>query len=394
MLGLLGNRLRAIVALSFLVAAPWFSSCAGTGPVRTEETLCPAKNSRIRDIRVLQPEGARPRFSPSGDLVVFDRRNPDGYFDVYLSDLEGNIVGSLTEGKEGIGQKNNGNAVFHPGGAYVVFLSEEEGHYLEEYSWSGDPGIGLFCNLWATDPEGSRFYRLTDLPMKRGPADKTPVTAITNPLFSPDGSTLFWTERFDQGGRWGKWRIKAARFRVENGTPALGDERVVFTPARGNYVTAMGFLSPEEMVVAGNLDGRHEYGMDQYIFNLETGELRNLTRTPEYWEEESSVTPGGKIVFMSNADSGYRFDFGDPAWWSQPMERDYYLMDPYGGGMERLTYFNDPQAPEYRGGLTLAVAADISPDGRMLAATLADGSGRAGRDARMTVLLCEFAEPL
>jgi hypothetical protein len=388
--------LLIVAMLPFFLAMLWISSCAGSRSILEGECLHPGKNPRVKDIKTLQREGARPRFSPSGQLIVFDRKNRDGYYDVYLTDLQGNVICSLTDGKEGIGQRSNGNAVFYPEGGYVIFLSEEEGHYLQDYSWSGDPGIGLFCNLWASDLEGNRFFRLTNLPIKRSLADKTPVMAITNPLFSPDGTILFWTERYDEGGHnnWGKWRIKAADFVVENGVPGLRHERTILAPQGGNYVTAMGFLNLEEMVVAGNLDGQHEYGMDQYVYNLATGELSNLTRTPEYWEEDSSVTPAGKIIYMSNEDSRYKFNFDDPHWQLQPMEREYYIMNEYGGGKERLTYFNDPTAPEYMGRKVLAVAADVSPDGRMLAATIGEDYGETERNVVLKIVLVEFTESL
>lgn len=93
---------------------------------------------------------------------MFDRRNSGDYYDVYLTDLSGNIVASLTENKKRIGQRNNGNAVFHLSGEYIVFLSEEE-HFGVQWKWLGDPGLRPFCNLWVTTRMGSRFWKLTNI---------------------------------------------------------------------------------------------------------------------------------------------------------------------------------------------------------------------------------------
>lgn len=162
---------------------------------------------------------------------------------------------------------------------------------------------------------------------------------------------------------------------------------MVFTPAKGNYVTLMGFTGHKQLLLAGNLDGQHEYGMDQYIYDIGAGTLTNLTNTPDFWEEDSHVFPQGRIIYMSNKDSRYKFNFNNANWASQPMERDYYLMNLDGSGKERLTYFNDPAAPEYVGRRVLAVASDVSPDGSLVAATLGVDDGTAHRDVLLKVAL-------
>lgn len=361
----------------------------------TEGKVCTGKNSKIKSIKFIHQKGVRPRFSPDGRQIVFDRKNPDGHFDVYLSDINGSNVKSLTEGKTGIGQKSNGNALYHPAGNHIVFISEEEEHVFDKYPGYGDSGIGLFSNLWATDPEGKNFWKMTNIPIRKKVLEGTPIYATVNPVFSPDGNKLFWTERYGNGGNhnWGVWRIKSADFVVSNGIPSLLNEKVEFTPQNGTYVTAMGFLDANNMIVAGNLDGQHEYGMDQYIVNLQTKELKNLTSTPEYWEEDSSLTNENKIIYMTNIYSQFKMDFNSSTWHTQPMERDYIIMEPDGSGKERLTYFNDPTAPEYIGKRVLSVAGDVSPDGRYMAATLGVDFGDDKRDVELKIALIEFAGP-
>ena len=52
------------------------------------------------------------------------RKNPDGYSDLYISDLNGNILRALTDEKTDLPQRNNGNGVFDPSGQFVIFVSE------------------------------------------------------------------------------------------------------------------------------------------------------------------------------------------------------------------------------------------------------------------------------
>lgn len=356
-----------------------------------------ARNSRILSLTTLHTAAARPRFAPDGRSFVFDRLNGDGYYDLYVSDLQGAITLSVTEGRAGITQRNNGNGIFHPQGNFVVFVSEVPSHFLDELPATSDPGIGLFSNLWAFDVRSSGATQLTSIPIKRDLADPTPAMAVVNPVFSPDGAMLLWTERFSNGGHynWGSWRLKAADFDLTSGNPVLRNERVLYAPAAGNYVTAMAFLDATNLLVAGNLEGQHEYGMDQYVVNLATQQLRNLTRTPTAWEEGSCVAPNRTIAFMSNVDSKVPLDFGTPDWVRAPIEREYYVTDESGSGTERWTYFNDPGAPEYQSRRTIVAACSFSPDGAYMAATI--GSDRRSdqvADIELKIVLFAFRTPL
>src|SRR6266542_3658794 len=347
----LGQRRHAVMVIApmFLLLTPACGSQSTQAP-RNAAPL--AKNSRIKAITALQVSGARPRFSPAGTEVVFDRANVDGFYDVYRSDLSGRIIASLTDGHPGINQRHNGNAIFHPSGKFIIFISEESDHVRLEDKDLGDPGVGLYSNFWATDLEGGRF-------------------------------------------NWGRWRIMATDFVITGGTPSLENERVVAYAAKGNYVTAMALLDARRLLLAGNLDGQHEYGMDQYIEDVDTHELANLTNTPLVWEEDSCVAPNGQIIYMSNIDAKDALDFSYPDWHQQPREREYYLMNQDGSGRERLTYFNDPSAPEYVGKRVVTAACSVSADGRYLAGTQGIDQ-RSDRVAQIDLrpVLIEFAAPL
>jgi len=65
----------------------------------------------------------------------------------------------------------------------------------------------VYSNLYATTPNGAYFWRLSDIPIKQTLADGLVAMGELNPRFSHDGKQLAWTERFADGGRWGKWRI-------------------------------------------------------------------------------------------------------------------------------------------------------------------------------------------
>ena len=205
-----------------------------------------------------------------------------------------------------------------------------------------------------------------------------------------------WTERYDGGEGWGEWRLKMADFRVRNGEPRLENVRVAYEPKVGNYVTALAFLDSDTLLVAGNLEGQDEYGMDLYRLDIKSGKSTNLLNTPEYWEEGSCVSPSGRhIAFMTNKDSRYKFDTSDKNWASQKVERDYYLMRSDGSNKERLTFFNDSGAPEYQGGRDMVAICEFSPDGKYLAGTLGiDTSTGKKRRLALKIVLIDLKDRL
>ncbi|MGH9163685.1 MAG: hypothetical protein ACRD2X_27350, partial [Vicinamibacteraceae bacterium] len=256
--------------------------------------------------------------------------------------------------------------------------------------------IGLFSNFWATDPKGQQFWQLTDVPIKESLRDRTPATAVVNPLFSRDGSRFIWTERFKAGGHhnWGEWRVMTADFVTRGRGPTLENERVLLTPRKGNYVTAMDFIDDHTLLVAGNPDGQHEYGMDQYRYDLETEKLQNLTNTPRSWEEGAAVAPNGKIVYMTNRYSRHEQDFESANWGAQERESDYDVMSADGSDKERLTFFNDPRAPEHVDEGAIVAACRFSPDGRYLAATQGVRGSEGKDEMRLRIILVELDPPM
>jgi hypothetical protein len=342
----------------------------------------PYGNPNVSQIVNILSNGTDAQLAPNAQSFVVDIRTASGYYELFTSDLNGNIEGSLTIGRTGIGQLNNGNGVFHPSGAYIGFISEAPVHYLSTVPPTGqvplgDPGIGLFSNLWITD--GISFWQQTNVPIKQTATDGLPVYATTNPRFTADGKSVVWTQRYANGGsfNWGEWRIMEADLvPLQPKGVALTNQRVIFTPTNGYYATAMAFISPTQLLVAGNLDGQNIYGMDLYNLNLTTGTYTNLTNSPNSWEEGSCIAPSGTIVFMSNQDSNYTYNINE-FWVGQPMQRDYFTMNPDGSNQQRLTYFNDPSYADYQAWRAVPTVCDVTPDGKTIVATIGRDYGTA-----------------
>lgn len=357
-----------------------------------------ALNPRISGISILQQSGVRGRFSPDGKSVVFDRQDADGTYNVYITDLQGNITANLTQGNPHIPQGGNGNAIFDRSGKYIVFISEADNPY-DAILGPGNPGNGILFNLWATDLTGSQFWQLTNIPLPSSATDT--FQAYVNPIFSPDGSTLVWTNRYGPGGHngWGDWRLLEAPYSTGGGAPQLGNQSVLFQPTTGNYITDMGFLDSTHLLTPGNLSGQNEYGMDEYILDTVHKTFVDLTNSPQWWEEGACISPNKEwIVYMDDITSPFALNFNNPDWPQQPNEREYWLMEANGLYHERLTYLNDPAAPEYLGnygaGRVAVETCNFSPDGKSIVGSLGVDFGTASTAAlSLKLITISFGTP-
>lgn len=336
-----------------------------------------AQTMELVSVRIIAETGGRVDWDPSGrERIAFDRTNRDGYYDVYTILPDGSGLVSLTDGRSGIWQRNNGNPCWHPSGDYIVFESEHPDHMNVQDSWQSDPGVGCYMELWATTPDAAGFWQLTEHPQKMRLDDHRKVKGVLNPHFTPDGSRLIWTERFDDGGKWGKWRVLAADFVIAPDTgPRLENPEVLFTPtpSMGDYVTCTD-VSPDgtTLLLAGNLEGQDEFGMDLHVFDLPSSVLTDLTNDPVEWTEGSAFTRDGTgIVYMSN--HGDPFDFSNPHWNWQKIRREYWIMGLDGSGKTQVTHFNTRGYPEYDlydGRDVIVNDCSWRPDGTQLASTI------------------------
>ena len=381
--------IRSPIIITLLLSTVLFLSCSNSseesantvdaecanGICETGETVdnCP-RDCLIENIKILSNTAAHGSFSPDDSQVVLDRPNNDQFYDLYVVDLEGNIIQSLTDGNSLVNQRGNSWPAWSPTKGYIVFQSEEEEHWRTDFIGFSDPGLGFFHNLYAISTDGNNLSKLTDIPIKQTDLDGIPIYASVNPCFNADGSKLMWCERYTGGGllSWGYWRIKMADFVIGPGGPELQNVSVVLDPPTYcgdddcQYANGMAFINDTTILVTGNLDGQHVYGMDLYIYDLSSKQLTNLLSTPEYWEEGSTYS-NGRIVYMTNIDSEYQLDFDDPDWQMQLRTREYWIMNIDGSNKRRLTYFNSSNSPEHhdmsQGRRTIVAKCNFSHDG-------------------------------
>lgn len=333
----------------------------------------PAQSTPRVTVTTLVENGGRLDWSARNNLIVFDRRIGNGYFDIYTMTPDGRNERCLTCGKKDLPKKSKGNPAWHPSGEFIIFQAQNNYAGLGRIGlgritdYFANPGAGINNDIWVMDKEGRRFWQLTTV--------KPRVGGVLHPQFSRDGTKVFWAERISLNGPWGEWALKSAEFKAGSNDVRLADVRLDQPGAQRRMYESHGF-SPDgdEVIFSGNLEkGQAETAGDIYLFNLKTGQLRNLTRTPNEWDEHAHFSPDGRtIVWMTNKDLAA---YSTP----QKLRTDYWLMDADGGNKRRLTYFNTPGHPEFL--TTGATAADSawSPDGTRIAAYLITDVSKGGK---------------
>lgn len=456
------------VLVKAVPCSPWCQAVTNPNqpPPVCQDGGCAATNPRIANVRTLVPPGAanadHPRFSNSGTRIIYDKLycenppcscsnaecngpgdNPDWY-DVFVMDLNGNDLCSVTAGQPGINAFHNGNARFHPTEDLVVLQSEETNRYpvpggTRKYA---QPGYGLYSNLWAANSCATprQFWKLTwydySLP---GAATLSPSNVSAR--FNREGTRLMWTQNYDWAqAPWGWWRVVDASFRINDPVCCTGldgcdpsnvvcllddngnrGDSFAFSPrilvdtalAGGTYVTAMGYdpLDPNKLLIAGSFSsGVAPMGMDEYLIDPASSPAsiqKNFTNSPLFWEEDSIFSPAGNaLVYMSNRMSSYYLDFRQPTnWEAMPRQREWIYLDRSTGVSEQLSYLGTPAAPEYVGypgtctsaapygcaGRVNVSALDYSPTGQYLAGRVGVDMGNYGyADPHYGIVLIEF----
>lgn len=347
----------------------WFSRTGGGGTGSYPHSAPEAESGSGARFFI---EGQNGFYSPSGDVISFCRKGPDGFYDIFTIKPDGTGETCLTSGKPGIPQRNLGGAAWHPSGRYMAFVAEKEEH--AGGSGFSHPGIGLNCDVWLMTSDGNRFWRVTDLKTKMNALDGTPVTGVLHPHFSRDGSLISWAERTgpsDSPMKWGVWVIRLADFTVDEATgePRVENVRSFQPGAQRNYLESDDFnLDGSRLLICGNLEpGQPESGMDIYTMDIASGQTTRLTSDGDNWDETGIYSPdGGQIVWLSSV--GYQMKPNNPAYWSWG-RTDFWLMDSNGDNKRQATFFNKQGTNDYElvgGRRVICQHCSWSPDGKQL----------------------------
>ncbi len=313
--------------------------------------------------------------APAGDLLAITRPDARGVYQVYTGKPgEGEPTACISCDAERPGMprldRNKPMISWHPSGEWLVVGVEEDNHDLAWMPSAWQRGLlqsGIWLNLWITDRSGSRWHQVSDFRKGvNGPSD-----GFVGVAFTPDGKRGVWAEIVDGNvfaNHFGVWRLYLADFSVSaGGTPGFVNKRDI-TPAGARWVEP-GNFHPDglRLLISADVGMKDAEGQDQFVLDVESGELVNLTRSPDVWDEHGLFSPDGrKITFMSSYPYRHQKDSHKVT----SLKTEFMLMNADGSELQQITHFNEPGYPESLPKNTVAAVAQFVGDGSRSFATV------------------------
>jgi hypothetical protein len=313
-----------------------------------------------------------PLWSPAGDQFLLNKKDAQGTYQLYVGKKGGTgtlCISCSARPNSPMPRRHKLQAHWHPSGQWIVLAAERDNYNPPLFSTpdliEGWIQSGLFVDIYATRPNGSEWFRLSNF---GGPGRPDGFTGVA---FTPDGSHAVWAQIVSGNifqALFGTWELILADFQeVPSGVPSLVNQRNI-TPAGAKWVEP-GNFGPDgkSLLISADIGLSDPQGQDQFILDITNGSVRNVTNTPDVWDEHGVFSPDGeKIFFMSSYP--YR---SDPLSHTVLfIKTEFMLINKDGSGIQQVTHFNVPGYPESNApgrGSTAAIGG-WSADGRSIAA--------------------------
>ena len=299
----------------------------------------------------------------ANNLIAYDATDAVNHFQTWVMNPDGFGSHCLSNQNQQIIALDNGNPAWHPSGNYIVVEASDmpppplATSAPARYKRVTNPGIGFNNDLWLLSPTGTLACQLTHLANRQG---------VLHPHFAHRSNLLLWSEM--QSAAPQKWVMCLAKFAVGDNGPELSGIKTLDPLGNAFYETHC--FSPDDRYILFSTtknagDFRH---MTIVRLELATGHTEMLTDpAQDQWNEHAQYSPdGSKIVWMSS--QGIAQDLSDAN--KGHVKTDYWIMNADGSNQRRLTYFNEPGAPEYRASENIASDLSWSPDGKSIVADL------------------------
>lgn len=303
----------------------------------------------LTNVSVFRSSGLDVGWDQSGsNRIAYSMKESDTYYDIHFAQTDGSNDICLTCNSSLLPNKHIACPYWHPGGKWLLMVVEDSTH--PGSSTDALPGFGAYSDVWVMNTEGTKAYKIIDLP---NDADH----GVIAPRFSHDGKHIVWTDRKLQPSltnplqQMGYWTIKMAdfKFNPSDSVPVVSNIRT-FEPGGDAFYESYGF-SPDDSKIIFCSSINQTSVWNQMIYTIDTlgGSLTKLTES-DYNEHAFYKPDGSKIVWMTNTQA----TAGGTDWW---------MMNPDGSNKKRLTYFNENNNTQWAGHAVWAGLGSFSPDG-------------------------------
>ena len=161
-------------------------------------------------------------WSGANNLIAYDSIGSSGYAQIWTinPDKGGSTnycVTCTAAAKAALPGYNTGNPVWSRDGHFIIFQVEEISYGSVRANSLDFGGSGWDCDLWAADPTGQHFWRLTD-------QGTSGYGGVVHPQFNWKGNELTWGQRVAVAPKiFGTWELAIAQWSVKAGVPSLSN---------------------------------------------------------------------------------------------------------------------------------------------------------------------------
>ena len=403
------DRLPADISVSANEPPQNPSRLSSATPSGTENGAC-----QVLSLETIGP-GAFPSFSPDGTLIAFTLEVDVNDYQIFTMSPDATEMICLTcDQPELSGTRWRGQPFWHPSGDFLVFTAETAAYPRSLIGTATRPGVGRNHDVWLMTRDGRRFWRLTQIPDNGG---------IIRPRFSRNGGLLFWNEEYSLGkypvGRWfdlkipddppevighpgaywdhlgfvyrkgeelGAWRVRISTVSFNDGDLHLSPVSVLEPPDGYTLIEAAGFTPLDDGIIASYAPLTEHRGQgfwgDIFVTDLGGTFQQRLTSTPFVHDENPEFSPDGLKILWSVSSQG------EPG-----AGEELYLMSADGSSIQRLTYFTDPDQPEYDPIARQITEITWSPDGAQTVFGQVSQEERGGPHLPSNLYLLTFSGP-
>jgi hypothetical protein len=120
------------------------------------------RGSQIPDATLLIRNGGRIDWSRQ-DRIAFDRRGPDGFYQIWIINPDGSDEHCLTCNQPDAPRKHKGNPAWDPSGRFIAFQGQKSDSVAFVNNLAA-PGKGVANDLWIMNASGTHYWKLVDVP--------------------------------------------------------------------------------------------------------------------------------------------------------------------------------------------------------------------------------------
>ncbi|MFL5754399.1 MAG: TolB family protein [Bacteroidia bacterium] len=281
------------------------------------------------------------------NLVAYSFKGKDKYYDIYIASPDRKFEKCITENHPLLPNRHICLPSWHPSGKWIIFLAEKKEH--PRGSVNALPGFGAYCDIYVMSVDGKKVFKVLELPNDFD-------HGVIAPRFSPDGSKIVWTDRIMRPSlgnpqrHFGFWTVKTADFTwAKDSVPAVSNVKDLL-PGKNCFNESYGY-SPdgEKIIFCSSMNTGSAWLSQLFTMNADGSEIKQLTEGD--YNEHGCFTPDGKrIVWMTNKGNKNK-------------GTDWWIMDVNGKNKKRLSFFNDPGNPQYKGRAVWTGLGSFSPEG-------------------------------